>query len=140
MSAETFSLDIPQQLYEKIKRFAAVTHQPIDKLMLQTLGNIPVIPENLPESVTEQLVAMEELDDDMLWEIADLTYGAEQQKSYSALLHKQSAEILSEDEQQEIEQHLETVQIMTLKKAYAYALLKWRGHVLPSIPTQHPLN
>lgn len=140
MSVETFALDIPQHLYERIKRFAQITHRPVEKLMLQTLGNIPALPENLPESVTQQLIAIEELDDDSLWEIAEQNYEEGEQKRYSSLLKKQAAGNLDIPEKREIEQHLEAVSILTLKKAYAYALLKWRGHVMPTMPHNQMLH
>lgn len=140
MSVETIALDIPQQLYKRIKRFAEITNQPIEKLLVQTISRVPSLPENLPDVVIEQLVAIEELDDSALWDLAVQVYAENKQMDYSTLLRKQSTGKLTDIEQKKIEQHFDAVNLLTLQKSYAYALLKWRGHEMPAIPQRPKLQ
>lgn len=140
MSVETISLSIPQQLYNRIKRFAEITNQPIEKVLVQTISRVPTLPENLPESVTAKLVAIEELDDEALWSLAAQKYEADKQIEYSTLLHRQSSGKLTLDEQQQLESHFDAVNLLTLQKSYAFALLKWRGHEMPIVPQRTKLQ
>lgn len=140
MSVETISLSIPQQLYNRIKRFAEITNQPIEKVLVQTISRVPTLPENLPEPVTAQLVAIEELDDEALWSLAAQKYEADKQIEYSTLLHRQSSGKLTLDEQKQLKNHFDAVNLLTLQKSYALAILKWRGYEMPVVPQRPKLQ
>jgi hypothetical protein len=54
------------------------------------------------------------------------------QRLYSRLLHKNSQGTITAREKETLYALGEEARRLTLKKAHAYMLLKWRGHRIPS--------
>jgi hypothetical protein len=132
MSEQTIAIHMPAPLYQRLQRLAKVTRRPLENVVVQTLdANVPALPENLPQSVQEELAALEMLEDEELWEIAEGTY--DKQQEYGRLLEKNDRETLTDVERVQLKKHYDAVNRLTLRKAYAYVLLKWRGYQLPSI-------
>jgi hypothetical protein len=57
------------------------------------------------------------------------------QERYELLLDKQQASSLTTEEQQALEALGQQARLLTLKRAHAYMLLKWRGHSVPPLET-----
>ena len=76
---------------------------------------------------------IEKLDDDALWGVAESQYAPDKQQAYRLLLQKNAHGMLTAQERIEMNMHLEAVDRLTLQKSYAYVLLKWRGHQLPTL-------
>jgi len=132
MSEQTVAIHMPDPLYQRLQRLAKASRRPLENLVVQTLdANVPTLPENLPQSVQEELASLELLSDEELWQVAESQYDT--QRVYSRLLQKNSREMLTDVEQTQLNKHYDAVNRLTLRKAYAYVLLKWRGHRLPSL-------
>jgi hypothetical protein len=58
---------------------------------------------------------------------------SEQAQQLGRLLEKNRQGTLSEEEQTSLERLRSMADRLMLRKAYAYVLLKWRGHRLPSL-------
>jgi hypothetical protein len=134
MNEETIVIHIPQRLYQRLQRFTALTRQSLESVVLQTLdANVPTVPENVPETLREIWLALEQLDDEALWSIARGTISQQHQEQYNLLLSKKRQGTLTASEQTLLEKlYFEANQYM-LRKAYANVLLKWRGHQLPTL-------
>jgi len=134
MTTQTLALQLPDALLQRLQRMAAITRRPLDTLVVQTLdNNLPKLPAHLPQTVQDELSNLEKLEDEVLWTVADSQYDHDKQIEYRELLHKNSRGLLSEDEKGQMNMHLESVERLTLQKSYAYLLLKWRGHPLPTL-------
>ena len=141
MSQHKIMLEIPDGLYQRLQHFAHLGGNPFEKLVLQTLSaGIPPLPEDLPPEMQSELLKLESFVKQQLWEIARNTISEKQQLRYNQLLKKQRDDDLSHLEQEELEQLFIQAENNMLRKAYAYALLKWRGQRLPPLSQLPPIT
>jgi hypothetical protein len=133
MSAETVAIHVPASLHHRLERWAKLSNRSVENVVDQTLtAGIPPLPDNIPDDASTELVALESLNDEALWQVAQDVMRAEKQAQLSQLLEKNKLATLSETETTKLtELQTEADQLM-LRKAYAYVLLKWRGHRLPT--------
>ncbi len=128
------AIPMPQPLYQRLQRLAALTQRPLESLVLQALdANLPPLLEDMPEPIRQELAALETLDADALRPIADSVWSPEQNARYSALVEKERAQTLTSSEKTDLEELYQAANCHMLRKAYANALLKWRGHPLPTL-------
>jgi hypothetical protein len=76
---------------------------------------------------------MQTLSIDELLEIAQAQIESEQQARHTALLEKNQTNEISPEERQELSELRLSVDRLMLRKAYAWAVLRWRGHRIPSL-------
>ena len=87
---------------------------------------------DLSPELRNELEAMSRLADDALWQIAESEMNPDKVALYDTMLdHLQNNQLTAED-QATLDQLRNESQILTLKKAHAYALLQKRGHMLLS--------
>ena len=67
------------------------------------------------------------------WQVAASRWPADRQRLYSRLLDKNAAGTISPRERERLTALGEEARRLTLKKAHAYLLLKWRGGAIPSL-------
>jgi len=134
MSEPTLAIQMPQPLYQRLQRLAAITQRPLESLVLQALEtNIPPLLEEMPEPIRKDLAALEQLDDEALQHVAHGVWSPEQRARYTELLEKERAATITPSEKATFEELYREANCHMLRKAYANALLKWRGHQLPSL-------
>lgn len=125
----TVTLQLPDETLQRYERGAAAARKELADFMADRLEEVaPPSTEDLPASLSRELDAMEELDDETLWEIAQAQLSPQRQQRYERLLGKQSREALTPSEKQELQELGEEARRLILKRAHAYMLLKWRGH------------
>ena len=86
-----------------------------------------------------EFLAMQTLSIPELKEIALAQIDVETQNRHLALLDQNSQGDLTTDEQHELANLRLHADQFTLRKAYAWALLRWRGYPMPKL-TELPLN
>jgi hypothetical protein len=134
MTLHTVPVQIPRSLYRRLERLAGLTHRPVEEVVTRTLdSNLPPALETWPDDLRVELLSMESLSDDDLWVIARSTASAEQQELQRQLLDKNGAGTITEAERRMLAQLGRTADQRMVRKAYAYVLLKWRGHRLPTL-------
>lgn len=134
MTTETMTIQVPELLYRRLERLAALTHRPLESLVVQTLSsNIPPLPDDLPTPTRDALTALEGLSDDALWQIVRSSVPEEQHEQFAQLREKRRAGMIASDEQMILDRFTQEADLRTLRKAYAAVLLKWRGHRLPTL-------
>lgn len=134
MTAQTTAIEIPQSLYRRLERLAELSHRPVENVVVQTLNaNVPPLPDDLPAEMRDDLLALEILDDDALWQVARSAVSLEQQEEHYLLLEKNQAGTLTSSEQAKLAEFRHKADQLMLRKAYAYVLLKWRGYRLPGL-------
>jgi hypothetical protein len=131
---DTIAIQVPQTLYHRLERLAALSGRPIESLVVQTLSStIPPLPDDLPPHIRDQLIALEALSDDELWQVMHSTFPADQYEQFAELREKRRAGSITEAEQALLDQLSQAADLVSLCKAYSAVLLKWRGHKLPSL-------
>lgn len=134
MTVQTVPVQVPVTLYERLERLAKLTNRSLENIVEQTLAaNMPPLPETLSEEVRDDLLALETLNDEALWQVAQSMVSPEQQEQIRLLLEKNSLALITETEQARLTQLQQQADQLMLRKAYAYVLLKWRGHRLPTL-------
>jgi hypothetical protein len=134
MTTEMMTIQVPELLYRRLERLAALTHRPLESLVLQTLSSsIPPLPDDLPTPNRDALTALEDLGDDALWQLTRGTFPDHQYEQFTVLREKRRAGALTPDEQATLDRLTAEADLLTLQKAYAAVLLKWRGHRLPTL-------
>ena len=127
------TLPVPSSVYRIAQRTAAATSRSIEKVLVDVLSAVSPISDDLPPGLQAELDTLAQLSDAALGKIARDTFPADQRRKYDRLLEKSSAGILTPDERGQLKElRLESERLM-LRKAHAYALLKWRGHTLPAL-------
>ncbi|MEM7534697.1 MAG: hypothetical protein AAF639_21135 [Chloroflexota bacterium] len=123
MTTQTVAVQLPESLHQRLQHMAAITRRSLDSLVIQTLDyNVPKLPSYLPQKAQDELNALEKLDDDTLWGVAESQYDTDKQKAYRSLLQKNAQGALTSQERAEMDMHLEAVDLLTLWKSYAYVL------------------
>ncbi len=134
MSVQTVAIQMPQPLYHRLERLSELTRRPIENLVVQTLdANVPSLPGDLSQEMQDDLLALESLDDESLWQVARSVVSPEQQAQHSLLLERNRQGSITEQELATLTRLSQKADQLMLRKAYAYVLLKWRGHRLPTL-------
>lgn len=109
MSETKVIVQLPHSIYERLHDVAEASGQPFDDVLLQTIKNgMPPSLQKVPDQFHDQLLALNKFDDKNLWEAFQGKW-PDEDKSHLA----------------------EQADLATLRRAYAFALLKWRGHPMP---------
>ncbi len=131
MATDTITIHLPDDLHQRLERLAHLTGQPVEGLIVRTLSsNLPPLPEDLSPATRDALQALERLDNT---ELLQLTYAKLPDDQYEQLtmLREQRREgELTPKEEAALNRLIEAADLLTLQKAYAAVLLKWRGQQL----------
>lgn len=136
MSVQTrpVTIDLPDPIYRQLQQTARKTKRRLEDVLLQTIaGNLPPGTEDAPAAMQADLQALQWIDDNALWAVARSQISLEQQARQEYLLAQNQRGVLSPEERAELDRLGDMVDRLTLKKAYAYALLRWRGFPLPTL-------
>lgn len=134
MSLQSVTLHLPKAVYRRLQRAAEMTQQSLEDVVLQTIaGNLPPSVDDMPAELRDELVALQTLVGDELWAVAHGVMGPVQQRRLEHLLRKNSRGTLTHGEREELEHLGWEADRLTVRKAYAYALLRWRGYPLPTL-------
>jgi hypothetical protein len=130
---QTVTLHLPDDALERYRRGAAVAGKQLDEFLVDRLAElVPPLAEDLPHSLRDDLKALEELDDQRLWEATRGGMTHERQREYERLLSRQSEGALSMDDRRNLDELGEEARRLAVRKAHAFMLLRWRGHRIPS--------
>jgi hypothetical protein len=133
MSQPVLRLELPEDIYERVRRAAKGMKQPVEKALVNIVKAAMPSLDKVPAAYRAELEAMEDLDDAALWKIAEGVLPPEQQRQLARLLAKNQRGPLKEAEQRALLALRETADRVMLQRSYAYVLLKSRGHSVPSL-------
>ena len=111
MKKKSLTLDIPEKLLKQLETIAKASKSTIDEVALQTLRNgMPPTLREVPGKFHNDLLSLNALGDLELWDIiAEPRARAKKKENASEIEHFSS-----------------------MRRAYAFGLLKWRGHPIPT--------
>src|SRR5664279_1674895 len=112
-----YLISIPDALYEKARRLAAQSAQPVDEVIRERLTEAfdqPLL--DLPDDERSELQAMSYLSDDTLWTIAREQMQAAKQEHMSVLMDKNSLGAITDAERAELAALVDGGQRLTLRK------------------------
>ena len=139
MVVRTILVQLPEDLYAQLVAHAMRAGQSVDELAAQTLAERipPASDAELPPALQAEIGAMSHLSADALWAIAGSIVNADKLALYDLLIDRQNTGSLTPDGKQLLSQVREEADALMLRKAQAYALLRQRGYMLPSLDDLH---
>jgi hypothetical protein len=132
--AETITLQIPEPLYQRLVDTARATNRPLEEVTLHAL-NVGSPPDwtNVPDEFQVDLAALDRLEDEALWRIAQSHKSVVDMERYSLLLDRNQEGRLTDTERAELTALRAESDRFMLLKAQAAALLHWRGYQIPRL-------
>lgn len=133
MTVQVVTLDLPGPLYERLKEIADASHRDLDEVLITTIqAGMPPSLERVPERFQADLRALDHLSDDVLWQIARAEMDDDKAALYEELLERNRRKDLSDSERKTLSALREEADLLMLRRSYAHALLRWRGHIIPT--------
>ena len=130
---QTITIQLPDETLQRYQRSAIAARKVLEEFLVDRLIEaVPPLADDLPSPLQKELKELEHLDDEALWKVAQGQLPLAHQHLYSRLLVKNSQEIITVREKEKLHALGEEARRLTLKRAHAYMLLKWRGHHIPS--------
>ena len=131
---QAMTIDLPSHLYRQLNKMAETSQRPLQEVVIQSLktGTPPNL-EHVPVRFQVDLQLLTRMDDALLWQITKTDLSEDHIELYESLLYKNQDARLSSTEQKRLERLREESDVLMFRRAYAYALLKWRGHRIPNL-------
>ena len=133
MSQSALTLHLPDEIYERVRRFAKGMNQPMEKALVNIVKAATPSLERVPVSFRAELEALEDLGDKELWEISEKRPAPAQQRRLESLLDKNQRGRLTDRQRQALATLRSAADLLMLQRSYAYLLLKYRGHRIPAL-------
>jgi hypothetical protein len=133
--SHTVTLTLPDSVYENYRQKAATLHKPMKELIQEVVCDgqpPPPSVDDAPEYLRADLKALEKLSNEELRRVAESHLEPAKQRKLSRLLDKNQAGTITEKERQQMDELLHEGQRLTVIKAHAWVLLKWRGERIPT--------
>jgi hypothetical protein len=121
------TLQLPESLIRRAKQVAIALDHPLEEVLTATLSAALPDLEDVPAPMQAELARMISLNDEALWEIAQRTLSAAEQRQMQQLIDHQSERDLTPAEVQQLEALRHQYGRITLQKARAFALLSSRN-------------
>jgi hypothetical protein len=128
MGRSVLTLELPEDVYERVSRAARGMNQPVETALVNIVRAATPSLEKVPVEYRADLEAMEDLADDELLRIVSSRPAPAQERKLQRLLNKnQAGELTDRDQQALCALRTEGDRLM-LRRSYAALLLKYRGH------------
>lgn len=122
-------INIPDDLYQRLKQRAEENRRSLEAQLLKTLSAGLVVEEQeLPADLAAALTALETADDEVLWQTARSRVPLEMAEAVQKLRARQKRTGLTSTEQGKLNDLLHQYDLIMLLRAKAAALLKQHGY------------
>jgi len=134
MTTTIISVQLPEPLFQRLKRVAELTHRSLEELAATTLeAALPLAPD-VPPEIANELTAMHLFNDEALWAATAPSLSPTDETRLTQLNSASAARALTRAEQAEQHSLIAAYHRSVLRRAKALALLAQRGHQLPLTP------
>jgi hypothetical protein len=132
--SQKVTIDLPTAIFQKLLGLAEATQQPIEAIVAQSVvSNLPPTVEKFSPEMQPELLKMQTLSIEDLLAIAESRVDEAMHGQHVALLEKHQMGDLTADEQVHLMRFQELSDRLMLRKAYAWAMLRWRGYPIPAV-------
>ncbi len=133
MTDYSVTLTVPDYVYNRARKIAEATAQPVEQVIRQQIEEAFAEPlPKLPPDEEAELAALGQLSDDALRTIAREQMPADLQLRMQGLMDRNNLGTITEAEHRELESLVERGNQLMLRKAEAGAILTRRGHPVTS--------
>jgi hypothetical protein len=127
MPGKSITLDLPEDLYERVRQVAEQSQRPVERILVESIRLLFGLPSTSTDIATT-LAAMPSYSDAQLWAVVYQRLAWPQSQRLHELSTKNKLEKLTEDQQSEFEHLLTLNDRAMLLRSEALLLLKNRGH------------
>ncbi len=140
MSVQAITLNLPETIYDQVRRAAERIKRPIHEVMLEAVAAVAPVADTATEKLRSVLAQMVYLNDAALWRAARATMRTEQRQRLEALHDKQQRLGLTAEERVEEQALLALYDETILVRAQAAVLLQQRGYAISDLNQFAPLE
>lgn len=133
MSAHAITLQLPESLYERLKKRVEWTKRSLEDEVLDAVAFSASAEDELSPELMDAVESLEVLDDDDLWRLAQESMSREASQELEALHFKQRDEGLDETDEAIRAKLIREYERTILIRAQAAHLLKQRGYGVSGI-------
>lgn len=126
--AQTITLKLPIQLYNRFRQRADKTHRPIEIEVLEAVAAAAPTDDELPDDLAQMLADLGALDDAALWRIARERFADADVARLEQFHFKRQREGVTPAETEIAATLIRQYERAMLARAQAAALLRQRGH------------
>jgi hypothetical protein len=132
MSRPVLSLELPEDVYERVRRAAKGMNQPVEEALVNIVRAATPWLEKVPAEYRSELEGIEDLGDAELWEISRSRLAAAKRRRLERLLDRNQRGELTDRERRTLGELRSEGDRLMLRRSYAALLLKYRGHRVPN--------
>ncbi|NJM61458.1 MAG: hypothetical protein HC849_16695 [Oscillatoriales cyanobacterium RU_3_3] len=134
MTTQQVTIELPEPVFRQLTRIAEATQQSVEALAAQSIvSNLPPSTENAPIEIQPELLKMQSFTIEELLAIAHALVEPVAHQRHVELLEKNQESSIAPEERQELTNLRLAADFLMLRKAYAWSVLRWRGHRLPPL-------
>lgn len=133
MSARQFTVELPDSVFEAVRKRAQESNRSVQAEVIELLQAKLADESASVESIEEALGSLALLDDDALWQAARMTFPQDLSERTADLNYKQQRQSLTASEREELKLLLSDHDRYVLIRSQAMLLLKQRGHDISSL-------
>ena len=134
MTTQRVTIELPEPVFRQLARIAEATQQPVEVLADQSVvSNLPPSVENAPPEMQLELLKIQTLSIEELKSVAYANVEPSQHERHVELLEKNQEGSLTPEERQELTDLRVAADRLMLLRAYAWSVLRWRGHRIPPL-------
>ncbi|MCA9870163.1 MAG: hypothetical protein H6649_12380 [Caldilineae bacterium] len=132
MTTQSVTLQLSEPVFLYLQQVAAATQRPLEQVVRQSVeGNLPPSVSSMPSEMQVELLGLQALPVEQLLHIAAEQVPPMDQARHLELLDRNSAGSITAAERVELAALREAADHTMLRKAYAWSVLRWRGHPVP---------
>ncbi|MGH2461888.1 MAG: hypothetical protein ACRDIY_23785 [Chloroflexota bacterium] len=128
MASRSISVELPDAVYNQIKRAAERAGRPIDQVLTEALTVVAPVIDTAPMSLQSALAQLAYLNDAALWQASRATMASEKRVRLQTLHNFQQRRSLTDAERSEEQSLLQLYRETLLVRAQAAVLLKQRDY------------
>lgn len=126
---QSITIELPDHVYQRLEEAAQASQAPLGTMVLRSIqAGLPPDLTHVPQRFHPDLRQMNTMSDSLLQQLLKTELSSQQVTRYKTLLDKNQTAILTESEQESLVNLREEADLLMFRRAYAAALLKWRGH------------
>jgi hypothetical protein len=133
MSRAAVTLQLPEDIYERVRRAAKGMKQPMATALVNIVRAATPSLEKVPPPYRAELEEMEDFTDEALRKVAESALAPAQERRLNRLLDKNQRGQLTKRGRQTLMRLRSAIDGLMLQRSYAYLLLKYRGHQIPNL-------
>lgn len=134
MTMQSVTLQLPEPVFRYFQQMAVATKRPLEQVVRQSVeGNLPPSVATMPAEMHHELLALQGLPVEQLLRVAAEQAPPADQARHLDLLERHNAGALNASDEQELAKLRLAADRLMLRKAYAWSVLRWRGHPVPAL-------